>query len=69
MQADGSEVRALTSLSGPNSNPIWLDSSTIVFANQPSEEVRRPYLLRLPNDIQQLSASDERVWFMHRFTE
>lgn len=67
MQADGSDVRAVTTLPGPNSNPIWLDATTIVFANQPDEEVRRPYILRLPDDVRPLSTSDERVWFLQRF--
>jgi len=67
MQADGSEAQPITSLPGPNSNPIWLDATTLVFAHQPSEEVRQPYLLRLPGDVRRLSASEERVWFMQRF--
>lgn len=66
MQADGSGAQPITSLPGPNSNPIWLDASTIVFAHQSSPEVRQPYLLRLPGDLRQLSASEERVWFMQR---
>lgn len=67
MQADGSEAQQVTALPGPNSNPIWLDNTTIVFAHQPSDTVRRPYLLRLPNDLRPLTASDERIWFMGRF--
>lgn len=67
MQADGSEVQPITTLPGPNSNPIWLDATTLVFAHQPSDEVRQPYLLRLPGDVRRLSASEERVWFMQRF--
>lgn len=67
MQADGSEAQPITSLPGPNSNPIWLDSTTIVFANQPNVEVRQPYIMRLPGDLRRLSASNERIWFMQRF--
>lgn len=67
MQADGSEAQPITSLPGPNSNPIWLDANTLVFAHQPSDEVRQPYLLRLPGDLRKLSASEERVWFLQRF--
>jgi Tol biopolymer transport system component len=67
MQADGTEVEQVTSLPGPNSNPIWLDATTLVFAHQVSGAVRQPYLVRLPGDTRPLSASDERVWFMSRF--
>ena len=67
MQADGSEVRAVTTLPGPNSNPVWLDANTLVFAHQSSAENRLPYLIRRSGPPQPLITGEERVWFMHRF--
>jgi peptidoglycan hydrolase-like protein with peptidoglycan-binding domain len=67
MQADGSEVRQITTLPGPNSNPIWIDATTIAFIHQPSEEVRHVYLVRLSGEVRQLSTNEGRVWFMNRF--
>ncbi|GEM_PF-1765621 len=71
MQADGSDVQQITSLPVASSNPIWLDATMIVFSNQrskdPNDNVRQPYLLRLPGDLRRLSASEERIWYLNRF--
>lgn len=67
IRRDGTGLQQLTTLPGPNSNPIWLDRTTLVFSNQPSKEIRQPYILRLDGSIQQLSANEDRIWFMSRF--
>ncbi|NTV63238.1 MAG: hypothetical protein HGA65_06840, partial [Oscillochloris sp.] len=64
MQPDGSEVRQLTSLAGPNSNPVWLDSTTLAFIHQSSLADRQIYLLRLNGELRQLSRNEGRVWFL-----
>jgi hypothetical protein len=66
MQPDGSEVRQLTTLPGPNSNPVWLDETTIAFIHQSSISDRQIYLLRLSGELRQLSRNDGRVWFLGR---
>lgn len=66
MRSDGTELRQITYIPGPNSNPIWLDATTIVFANQPNDQVRQPYVVDLAGNIQQLSANEDRIWFMSR---
>jgi len=66
MRRDGTDVRQLTSLPGPDSNPIWVGPALLVFANQPSDEVRQPYTLDLAGNAQPLSFNEDRVWFMSR---
>ncbi|WP_129626597.1 peptidoglycan-binding protein [Candidatus Oscillochloris fontis] len=67
MRSDGSDLRQLTYLPGPNSNPIWLNETTLVFANQPSQDVWQPYLLNISGEMLRLSANEDRIWFMGRF--
>lgn len=66
MQRDGSGMRQLTNISGPNSNPTWSpDGRTIAFANQPSDGVWQPWLVAVTGDNpRQLSANEDRIWFM-----
>ncbi|NNJ13108.1 hypothetical protein EKD04_022545 [Chloroflexales bacterium ZM16-3] len=66
MRADGTGLRQLTTIPGPNSNPIWLDAMTIVFANQPNDQERQPYVIDLAGNMKQLSANEDRIWFMGR---
>ena len=67
MQRDGSAVRQLTTMPGPNSNPVWSpDGQTIAFANQPTSEIRQPWLVSTTGENpRQLSANDDRLWFMN----
>lgn len=66
MNADGSNIRQLTTMPGPNSDPVWSpDGSVLAFANQPSDDVRQPWLLDpVSGAVRQLSNNDDRVWFM-----
>jgi Tol biopolymer transport system component len=66
MQRDGTNIRQLTTLAGPDSNPIWVDPASLVFAHQPSDEVRQPFVLDLAGNVQPLSLNEDRVWFMSR---
>lgn len=67
MRADGSDMRQLTRLPGPNSNPVWLDANTLAFAHQPQEDIWQLYVTDLVGNAQQLTANDDRVWFLNRF--
>jgi Tol biopolymer transport system component len=66
MQRDGFGVRQLTTISGPNSNPIWSsDGRMIAFANQSADGSWQPWLMTAAGDnLRQLSANADRIWFM-----
>ncbi|MEO7912688.1 MAG: peptidoglycan-binding protein [Roseiflexaceae bacterium] len=66
MQRDGSGITQLTSMSGPNSNPIWSpDGQTILFSHMDGTRLQ-PWILQVGvTQPQQISANDDRVWFMN----
>lgn len=66
MRSDGTDLRQITFMPGPNSNPIWMDANTIVFANQPNDQIRQPYIVDLAGNVRQLIANEDRIWFMSR---
>jgi Tol biopolymer transport system component len=68
---DGGTARQVTTALGPNSNPVWIpDGQTLAFARQPSSGVRQPWLIALDGTHErQLSAYDDRIWFMSAVTQ
>jgi hypothetical protein len=66
MQRDGSGATQLTSIPGPNSNPVWSpDGQMIVFSNMNGTNLQ-PWMLQVgASQPQQLSTNDDRVWFMN----
>ena len=64
---NGSTERQLITQTGPNSNPVWLSNTTLVFANQPATDVWQPWLIGSDgSNSRQLSRNEGRVWFMNR---
>lgn len=65
MQHDGSNLRQITAVAPPNSNPIWLIDG-LVFVNQPTEDIWQPWVLRSNSPIPlRLSTDTNHIQFLH----